>query len=190
MPPFEAPLHRLAIFTCSVTGCSRTFKSESSLKRHQTNKHVVPEALRPRRRPNADTQDANSDPNDADTQHPDTHTLPHYKTADGFDVERHPILDGERDPPLLAMSAIHMSPQEHHAMQQEMILNQAHLHHHMMTTLRTITHRFKAVLSLSLQSCCLLRKRCPLARSINYSTFFRLYTACNPCSQVLKSCMH
>jgi hypothetical protein len=36
--------------------------------------------------------------------------------ADGFSMEKHPILDGEYSPPQLVLSAIHGPPQEHHVM--------------------------------------------------------------------------
>ncbi|KAF8271286.1 hypothetical protein EI94DRAFT_1698242 [Lactarius quietus] len=97
MPSSKASLHHLAIFSCSVTSCSRMFKSESSLKCHWTSKHLIPEALHPQQQPNADPQDANLDHpylDDTNTQHPDTLPLPHEKTSNSFNMERHPILDG------------------------------------------------------------------------------------------------
>lgn len=75
------------------------FKSEPTLKHHQTNVHIVPQALRPRPRhhPNAQATHMGS-PNleDDDTQHLGTSQ---YVSADGFYTEGHPILDGEHHDP-------------------------------------------------------------------------------------------
>ena len=102
MPSFQARHYRPAIHHCRVTGCSRSFKSESALKRHQTNVHVVPEALRPQQRLDEIPQDTHSEPphvGETDAQHLSTPPPPQYETADGFTIERHPILDGEYGPP-------------------------------------------------------------------------------------------
>src|ERR1700733_3191434 len=101
MPSFQHRHYRPAIYYCRVTGCSRSFKSEPALKRHQTNLHIVPEALRPQRRPNANPQDAHLEPphvEDTDTEDLGTPFPPQYEIGDGFFVERHPILDGEHRP--------------------------------------------------------------------------------------------
>lgn|SRR6266702_57345 len=87
---------RPAIFGCSATGCSRAFKSESALKRHQTALHVVPHALRPWHAPDL-TQDANEDAllENTDTQPEPLDPYPLPQHQDGLHTERHPILDGE-----------------------------------------------------------------------------------------------
>ena len=95
MPPSsQVRFHRPAIFGCCVTGCSRTFKSEPSLRRHQTNKHTVPEALRPQWHPHIDIQDVDLEPPPhlyyADTQRFGT-PPPRYETVGGFCMERHPV---------------------------------------------------------------------------------------------------
>lgn len=103
MPSSQVRFYRPAIFGCSVAGCSRSFKSEPALKRHQTNLHIVPEALRPRP-PNTSAQDAHIEPphlEDTETQLDEPH-VPQSESApdqpyDGFSMERHPILDGEYD---------------------------------------------------------------------------------------------
>jgi hypothetical protein len=95
MPSSCAQLYRPAIYHCCVTGCSRSFKSEPALKRHQTNLHIVPEALCPQQHPNANPQDTHSEPpdvGDIDAQQLDTPPPPQYEMADGFSMEKHPIL--------------------------------------------------------------------------------------------------
>ena len=116
-PQARLRLYRLATYHCCVAGCSRSFKSEPALKRHQTNTHVVPEALRPQQRPNTNPQDNSEPPHivDTDADHLGTPPPPQYEMVDGFSVEKHPILDGEHCPLQLA-STIHVPPQEHHAM--------------------------------------------------------------------------
>jgi hypothetical protein len=101
MPASQACFHHPAIFGCSVTGCSRAFKSEPTLKRHQTNVHVVPQALcpRPRHNPNAQPAQATQMEPPILEENDTEHLGPsQYESADGFYVERHPILDGKCDP--------------------------------------------------------------------------------------------
>jgi hypothetical protein len=98
-------IFRPAIFSCSVTGCTRSFKSESALKRHQTAFHIVPDTLHPRHGPDL-TRNTNEHPlfEDADVQPPDDYPLPQDEFTfnecqdahpyDGLHMNRHPILDG------------------------------------------------------------------------------------------------
>ena len=83
-----------------MTGCSRVFKSEPALKRHQTAVHVVPDALHPRHAvnltQNTRNEDTGSPAEDMDVPFesnvlPDPEDGHHY----GLYTETHPILDGE-----------------------------------------------------------------------------------------------
>lgn len=87
---------RPAIFSCDMIGCSRSFKSEAALKRHKTAVHVIPNALRPSHPHNEPLQEH------AAVESPDEAVLPQDDTPvpnlsyDGFQIETHLILDGER----------------------------------------------------------------------------------------------
>ena len=100
MLPSRPRIFRPATFHCSVTGCSRVFKSEPALKHHQTVVHVIPDALRPPRTQHERRQES------IDVQWPDGlgGSLPQDETRlradgsylnDGLYTETHPILDGE-----------------------------------------------------------------------------------------------
>jgi hypothetical protein len=96
MLSYQPRIFRPAIFICDATGCSRIFKSEPALKRHQTVVHVIPDALRPRHAHHEPHQEH------ADVQWPDEGSLPQDEMRaddsypdDGLSTEMHPILDGE-----------------------------------------------------------------------------------------------
>ena len=87
---------RPAIFTCNTIGCSKSFKSEAALKRHQTAVHVIPDALRPSHPHHEPCQEhtAVEFPNEVGLSQ-DEAPIPNLPYHDGFHIKTHPILDGE-----------------------------------------------------------------------------------------------
>lgn len=188
-------IFRPAIFSCGVTGCSRAFKSEPGLKRHQTSVHVVPDALRPQRVPRTSANNTQHETpledSDAQTDEVPLHNPRDSYIYDGLDSETHPILDGECKSSRLLVPNIDngvLRVQEHHVTLTETTLNLARYHRHSTTALKMTTRRLLAVRSSSSQNFCTSRMRCQREKLTSSSTCWPRSILGSPRSCLIKSC--